>query len=260
MKLSIITVVYNNLIGLQRTAASILPLPEKMEWIIIDGASSDGTKEFIASLSSQNITFISEPDHGIFDAMNKGIPLASGEYLIFMNSGDYFNRDALLSIEYLHIQPFDIVVYNYIPVDAKLNNGYARSLNGINQLCKYDCIPHQSTLIKKQVFDLIGNYDLSYRYAGDYDFFMRAYRHGSAIEFIHSHFLSYFVQDGISSNLHLSLQHWEENKRIQIKYCGTFSKKLMLIYYIKWIISFLPFKNLLESKLRTLLFKRRHIQ
>lgn len=105
MKLSIITINCNNREGLKKTAESVLAQSWRdFEWIIIDGASTDGSREYIIDLNeelAQNgwnpISYwCSEPDKGIFNAMNKGIDKAKGEYLNFMNSGDYFlDKDTL---------------------------------------------------------------------------------------------------------------------------------------------------------------------
>ena len=104
MKLSIITINYNNLCGLKKTADSVLKQTYRdFEWIIIDGGSNDGSKEYIESIAAKpeaNVSFwCSEPDKGIFNAMNKGIVKASGEYLNFMNSGDeFFDKDTLVRV------------------------------------------------------------------------------------------------------------------------------------------------------------------
>ena len=91
MKLSIITINYNNLAGLQRTIDSVVCQTwHDYEWIIIDGGSSDGSKELIEQYQEYITYWCSEPDKGIYNAMNKGIDHAHGDYLIFMNSGDAF--------------------------------------------------------------------------------------------------------------------------------------------------------------------------
>lgn len=96
MKFSIITVCRNNLTGLKKTYDSLFAQTfTDYEWIVIDGNSSDGTKEWLQSINNELI-WISEPDDGIFDAMNKGIALAHGEYLLFLNSSDELaNNDVL---------------------------------------------------------------------------------------------------------------------------------------------------------------------
>ena len=96
MLLSIITINYNNLVGLRRTVASVLAQSYKdFEYIVIDGASTDGSYEFLAQHSGID-QWISEPDKGVFQAMNKGIQHAHGEYCLFLNSGDtLFAPDSL---------------------------------------------------------------------------------------------------------------------------------------------------------------------
>lgn len=89
MKLSIITITRNDLDGLRRTALSVSSQSFRdYEWIVIDGASTDGTVEYLQSMQPQPSAWVSEPDGGVYDAMNKGIQKAQGEYLLFLNSGD----------------------------------------------------------------------------------------------------------------------------------------------------------------------------
>ena len=89
-KLSIITINYNNLEGLKRTVESVINQTSKeFEYIVIDGGSNDGSGAYIESKSEHIDYWVSEPDKGIYNAMNKGIAKASGEYLLFLNSGDH---------------------------------------------------------------------------------------------------------------------------------------------------------------------------
>jgi len=93
---SIITICKDNLSELKKTHISISQqTSEDYEWIVIDGDSSDGTREWLKNIKTAN--WISEPDNGIYDAMNKGISFAKGKYLIFMNSGDCFDNNSVLS-------------------------------------------------------------------------------------------------------------------------------------------------------------------
>ena len=97
---SIITVTRNDIDGLSRTAQSIATQTYKdFEWIIIDGDSQDGTKNY---LNAQEMTrkWVSEPDQGLYDAMNKGLDIAQNHYVVFMNSGDYFAHLNTLEISY----------------------------------------------------------------------------------------------------------------------------------------------------------------
>lgn len=95
---SIITVTKDNLVGLKKTYSSLLSQSSiDWEWIVIDGASSDGTEGWLSSLNDKNIFWISEDDQGIYNAMNKGLKIAGGEYYWFLNSGDYLSGDQVLS-------------------------------------------------------------------------------------------------------------------------------------------------------------------
>jgi putative colanic acid biosynthesis glycosyltransferase len=95
---SIVTVVRNNLVGLAKTKTSIIQqLGNSWEWVIIDGNSTDGTREFALACVEANIKVISESDRGIYDAMNKGLAMATGRYVMFMNSGDLLADDKVLN-------------------------------------------------------------------------------------------------------------------------------------------------------------------
>ena len=98
MKFSIITINLNNLQGLKKTCESVISQTwSDFEYIIIDGGSSDGSSEFIKSIEDKISYWVSEKDKGIYHAMNKGIKIANGDFLIFLNSGDYFCNSHVLS-------------------------------------------------------------------------------------------------------------------------------------------------------------------
>lgn len=97
-RLSIITVTRNNLDGLKRTGCSVLSQSfQNYEWIVVDGASTDDTVCYLQGLPQSKLHWVSEPDRGIYDAMNKAIELCSGEYLLFLNAGDEFASCEVLS-------------------------------------------------------------------------------------------------------------------------------------------------------------------
>ncbi|WP_370526631.1 glycosyltransferase [Pedobacter sp. HDW13] len=88
-KLTVITIVYNNVRDIERTLKSVLNQTyKKIEYIVIDGASTDGTLQVVEQYKNQVSKIVSEPDKGIYDAMNKGLAIATGDYVLFMNSGD----------------------------------------------------------------------------------------------------------------------------------------------------------------------------
>jgi len=130
MKLSIITINYNNASGLRKTVESVLSQStHDFEYIVVDGGSTDGSVEYLESqnseLKTQNFSFISEKDNGIYNAMNKGIRMAQGEYLHFLNSGDWLADEKVVENMLKTLPDCDIYVGNKIAVrpDGKVQKG-----------------------------------------------------------------------------------------------------------------------------------------
>lgn len=201
MKLSIITVNRNNAAGLDQTIQSVIKQTFRdFEYIIIDGASTDQSVEVIKKYSANISYWVSEKDSGIYNAMNKGIRRASGEYLFFLNSGDIFLTDDSLKQffdlgyeeDILYADIFckkDDTCFRHQPPDI-LTAGYLF----------HGTLPHQSTFIKNQLFHIIGPYNEQLEITADHDFFQNAilkhdcsYRHVSIV-------LSVYALDGLSSN------------------------------------------------------------
>ena len=126
MKISIITVNLNNRDGLQKTIDSVVSQTFKdFEWIVIDGGSTDGSKELIEQYADHITYWVSEPDKGIYNAMNKGIKVSKGEYLFFLNSGDWlWEPNTLLSVaEAMKSLPENCFLYgSCFDRDLKNNN------------------------------------------------------------------------------------------------------------------------------------------
>jgi len=177
MTLSIITINYNNRDGLLKTIESVIPQTFKdFEWIIIDGGSTDGSLELIERYASKFSYWVSEPDHGVYNAMNKGIQVAKGEYLLFLNSGDWLADDNVLKEVFDSPRTADIL-YGYMvsaSVDGPIcNEGMMKPV-----LYWYDflgkTLPHQASFIARRLFDTVGLYDETYRIAADTKFFIQA--------------------------------------------------------------------------------------
>lgn len=175
--LSIITITYNNKKGFLKTMDSILPLPDNCEWIIIDGNSSDGTKEVLNTIPKhENIKWISEIDRGIYDAMNKGINFSTGKYLNFMNSGDTYIRNNFIDIIKSKKCEHDIIMYDCQTITDNQEISYVRQFpKSIDEIKNWACVQHQSTLISKKVFDKLGLYSMEYKYLSDYEHSVKAY-------------------------------------------------------------------------------------
>ena len=174
MKLSIITINYNNLEGLKRTYDSVVSQTcQDFEWIIIDGGSTDGSREFIEERQDKFAYWCSEPDKGIYNAMNKGIAKATGEYLQFLNSGDNLVDDKVIE-EFLTLDWNEDIISGDIIVD---NDETDVRYNPDDDVLDIDtmrrgCIYHPSSYIKKELFDNYGLYDEKLRIVSDWKFFL----------------------------------------------------------------------------------------
>jgi putative colanic acid biosynthesis glycosyltransferase len=175
---SVVTVTKDNLQGLRATQESLLTQSFRdYEWIIIDGDSLDGTKEHIAALPAHSI---SEPDKGIYDAMNKGIERSKGQHLIFMNAGDRFSDpDILSSIAKAIAAEYPDFIYG----DALETGGFykkARSHAKIN----WGMFTHHQAMLYRR--DKIGNlrYNQHMKIAADYDFTARFLKQADKIHYI----------------------------------------------------------------------------
>ena len=169
MKLSIITVNYNNCPGLQRTIDSVVAQTWRdFEWIIIDGGSTDGSRELIEKYQVHFSYWCSEPDKGIYNAMNKGIAKAKGEYLNFMNSGDcFYEKDTLEKVNDRNPKA-DIV---YCDFSLHENLFFYKISNMMLQLFE-SSIDHQSTFIRRILFEKY-KYDERLTIAADWKFFLQ---------------------------------------------------------------------------------------
>lgn len=174
MKLSIITVNYNNIKGLKKTLESVVSQSVKdFEWIVIDGGSTDGSKDLLDDFTDQITYWVSEKDHGIYEAMNKGIKVANGDYLQFLNSGDSLADLDIINRFYERSNIEDVIYGNAIIVDdsgqevdkfiapdfVKFSFFYSHALN------------HQATFFHKRCFDNY-LYNENNRVASDLELYM----------------------------------------------------------------------------------------
>lgn len=216
-KLSIITINYNNLEGLKRTFNSIIPKKDdSFEYIVIDGNSTDGSSELIKKHSSQIDYWVSESDRGIYHAMNKGIGKASGEYLLFINSGDEIAPHIDLNKVIDQLTEEEIIFYNIIEIiDIEKNISITKRLPNTLDFRFFiqDALPHQSTLIKRECLINYGGYSEKMKIFSDWAFFMDAI---CKLELSYKHVdeeLALFYQDGISSKPENRAILWSELKQ-----------------------------------------------
>ena len=177
MKLTIITINRNNAIGLRKTIESVqMQVFTDYEYIVVDGASTDDSIEIIKQYSDSISYWISEPDNGIYNAMNKGILMASGEYVQFLNSGDCFVDEYVLQkvINYLQCD----IVYGdliYVNGDVKLRYMSLYNTKEPSLMDFYDgFFLHPSSFIRKNIFDKVGLYDETLSIVADWKWFLQA--------------------------------------------------------------------------------------
>ncbi|MDY0264183.1 MAG: glycosyltransferase family 2 protein [Sulfurospirillum cavolei] len=180
MKISIITVVYNNAEVIKTAIDSVLSQTyANIEYIVVDGASTDGTIDIVNTYGTQITQFISEPDHGVYDAMNKGIKLATGDVVGFLNSDDMYIRDNV--IEEI-VQAF----YQSKTQSVFADLVYVRATN-LNKVIRYydssHCTPekfaygwmpaHPTFFCRRELYEIYGAFKTNYRIAADFELLLR---------------------------------------------------------------------------------------
>jgi glycosyltransferase involved in cell wall biosynthesis len=206
-KLSIITINYNNLGGLQTTLNSVAAQSwQEFEHIIIDGGSTDGSMAYIETQAHRFAYWVSEPDKGVYHAMNKGISKASGEYLIFLNSGDHFYDNRVLEKNNHLILDYDLIYFNMHMVGQ--NKIYIKDYPDSLSFAYFlkDNLPHQATFIKKNIFERVGLFKEDFKIVSDWKFFLDSICKHSASYYHIDKTLTTFYLNGVSSLI--------ENKKV----------------------------------------------
>jgi len=215
-KVSIITINYNNAPGLKKTIDSVINQDyDDYEYIVIDGNSSDHSKDIIQSFSDKIHYWVSEPDNGIYHAMNKGIRIAQGEYIHFLNSGDYYASNDVLS--FVFSKEYKVPFIRGIQI-CDYGDRRVRWTNlGNHEVTLYDMyvntLLHQATFIRRDMFGKYGFYDENLKIVSDWKFFFKAILGGERTVFTEKEFIV-FEMEGISTNKLYGERHFEERHQI----------------------------------------------
>lgn len=185
MKVSIITVVFNGAKTIEQTIKSVINQSYKdIEYIIIDGGSTDRTLDVIKKYEKYISHVVSEPDKGIYDAMNKGIRKATGDIIGIINSDDWYEENTISQVveNFLTFEPE--LVYgniNFIQENGKIEKSKKYSLD---EIWDKMVTPHPSVFIRKDIYDKYGLFNTEYKVAADYELILRLYSKGIKFSYI----------------------------------------------------------------------------
>ena len=217
MKISIITITYNSAKSLPRALQSVQrQLYGDIEHVIVDGASTDGTTDLIKKYADQykNVRWISEPDKGIYDALNKGIRMATGDAIGFLHSDDvFYSTDSVAHIARALEEEGVQVVYG----DLQYCNGEKVvrrwKSNDFNPCAlKYGWMPpHTTVYVRREVYQEVGEYDEWFRISADYDMMLRIFTAGYRSSYLPEVLVSMEVGGASNKNTKARLSKTQED-------------------------------------------------
>ncbi len=225
--ISVVTVVFNGARYLEQAIQSVVNQAyDNIEYIVIDGGSTDGSLDIIRRYEGKIAYWVSEPDRGIFDAMNKGIKKATGDFIGILNADDWYEPVIIQRVAETaeaKSQFGQVVFYcDYYHYDEELSVDSKVKRYSTMQYWKGMSVSHQSMFIGRGVYERLGDYDLVYRLAADYDFFLRMVRGGVEFMKIETHGVNF--RRGGHSTMRMKESIWEASK-INRQYFGFGSKK-----------------------------------
>lgn len=204
-KISITTVCFNSAATLAQTIESVLGQTyENIEYVIVDGGSNDGSMDIIRKYEpafSGKMRWISEPDSGIYDAINKAVKMSSGELIGNLNSDDWLQPDSVEMVVETYLKNPGYDVY-YGLTSIVTPDGVEMEIRRINPdfMEPTGIFLHPSTYVSRKAHDKFGLFDTSYRLAADYEFFLRIKKQGARFKAV-NHILTNYRQGGASSNI-----------------------------------------------------------
>ena len=243
MKVTVVTAVLNDAGHIEQTILSVISQTDiEIEYIIVDGGSKDGTLELIGKYKDKISLLISEPDRGVYDAMNKGIKYSTGDFVYFLNSGDVLLNPSILSkIKLEELKERNAIIYGNVVVAYGNIEALEKPRPFFNSKMKFKGIGicHQSMFFPGE---LIRNekYDLSYNIAADYDLAYRLWRKGTEFLYKDITIAKYDWGKGISSNPYKLLDVYLENARV----CH---QQLNPLYWAKMVLEYIRLQKKLAN-------------
>lgn len=218
MKISIVTVCYNSAETIERTIKSVIGQDfDKVEYIVIDGGSTDGTVDVIKRYEENISYWVSEEDSGIYDAMNKGIEHATGDVIAFLNSDDWYEENILGEIARRFKEPqLQILCGDMYCHKGETVTRYHVSEQKGRQAMRFEMgYPHQAMFVRTDLFNRYGKFNTQYQITADYDWLLRVYDRHVKIG-ITDRVLTNFRYGGVSTRTDLIDQQIEERRQVAL--------------------------------------------
>lgn len=236
MIISIITVCYNAVSGIEKTIQSVLCQSyPKIEYIIIDGGSTDGTVDVIRKYADRIAYFVSESDKGIYDAMNKGIRATTGKWISFLNAGDAYYCSQSIETVFSHEIPSDVdVVYGY-QVHCYHYGKFVRKQLPLTFFSKGMPFGHESSFVRADVMKHDG-FDTRYMIAADYNFFYQLYAGGGHFMPVDVIVTEFESSGGVSTSEKTVLQTHRESCMINGTYATCHYKMQTISIYVRTML------------------------
>lgn len=232
IKVSIVTVVYNEVKHIEQAIQSIINQTyPHIEYIVIDGASTDGTLAIIDKYTDRITHLVSEPDSGIYAAMNKGIRLCSGQLIGILNSNDWYETDAIENIVKAYTNNPDIDVFHGLLKYYDLNDQDDSVSGHFPTYLKEGMIEHPTCFLKKDVYERIGLYDEHYQSASDYDFMLKVWKNNLKFYFLPI-ILTNYRKGGMSFSFKSALETVQIQRKFKL-ISGFKRFALTFYYYLK---------------------------
>lgn len=233
-KVSIITINYNDAAGLEKTLQSAAAQSFRdFEHIVIDGGSTDGSVEVIKRYADKIAYWVSEKDRGIYHAQNKGIEKSTGEYCLFLNSGDHLADEKVLENVFKVERTNDIVYGDMIIDYGNGKTAHGKMPEHISFYQMYtDTLWHPVSFIKRELFAKFGMYDEQFKMVADYDFFFRVIIMEDVCTLHVPVEIAVYNLNGLSSRPKFKAQEKEERKAVLYKYLPP----LMIEYFTQNIV------------------------
>ena len=244
-KVSIITVVYNGAKTIERTIQSVLRQTYKnIEYIVIDGASSDGTQQIIEKYADNISYYISEKDDGIYYAMNKGIERATGEIIGIINSDDWYTDNAVESMVDFFGQKDVGLAYGKIYAVSEIDKVRERKREPIENIWYTMPFAHPSVFVKKEIYDKVGWFNTDYKLASDYELLLRFYVEQVKFGYV-DRVIAYFREGGRSALYGKEIN--KETYDISMSYVDLCPDKIHVLPKIKERYNWLCFRRLMRE-------------